>query len=63
MPTLKYVIGGHTGMLFCVHRFGKPLVLDMMEVNMFETIAMRFDDVQKGFMDTIMDKSFIEQRL
>ncbi|KAK2170227.1 hypothetical protein NP493_1134g01036 [Ridgeia piscesae] len=44
-------------------RFGKPLVLDMMEVNMFETIAMRFDDVQKGFMDTIMDKSFIEQRL
>ncbi|KAI0224680.1 putative IQ motif and ankyrin repeat domain-containing protein [Lamellibrachia satsuma] len=44
-------------------RYGKPMVLDMMEVNMFDTVAMRFDEIQKGLLNSIMDKSFIEQRL
>lgn len=41
-------------------RFGKPLVLDMLEVNMFETICDRFDQIMPGLMKSIMDKSILK---
>ena len=41
-------------------RFGKPLVLDMLEVDMFETCSDRFDEVHKGFMQDIMTKEIIK---
>lgn len=42
-------------------RFGKPLVLDMMEVDMFNTVSDRFDEIGKGLMDQIMDKSIMQE--
>ncbi|KAL8597862.1 hypothetical protein ACOMHN_061395 [Nucella lapillus] len=41
-------------------RFGKPLVLDMMEVDMFQTIGDRFSEIMPGLLQAIMDKSIIE---
>ncbi|EDO28821.1 predicted protein [Nematostella vectensis] len=41
-------------------RFGKPFVLDMMEVDMFDTMVMKFDDVQKGLLPSIMDKGIFK---
>ena len=43
--------------LFC--RYGKPLVLDMMEVDMLEACERRFDEVQKGLLLSIFDKSIL----
>lgn len=34
-----------------VCRFGKLLVLDMMEVDMFYIVSDRFDEIEKGLMD------------
>ncbi|XP_061168041.1 IQ motif and ankyrin repeat domain-containing protein 1-like [Saccostrea echinata] len=42
-------------------RFGKPLVIDMMEVDMFHAVSDRFDEIQKGLMDKIMDKSIMQE--
>lgn len=42
-------------------RYGKPLVLDMMEVDMFDACTTRFDEVQKGLMDAIMDKTILQE--
>ncbi|KAK2177912.1 hypothetical protein NP493_571g00034 [Ridgeia piscesae] len=44
-------------------RYGKPVVLDMMEVNMYKTVETRFDEIQKGLLQSILDKSFIEKKL
>ena len=33
----------------------------MMEVDMFETVADRFDEIQKGLMDCIMDRSILKE--
>ncbi|XP_064623057.1 IQ motif and ankyrin repeat domain-containing protein 1-like [Lineus longissimus] len=41
-------------------RFGKPLILDMMEIDMFDTCSDRFDEVQKGLLGWIMDKSIMQ---
>ena len=43
------------------HRFGKPLVLDMMEVDMFETVSDRFDEVLNGLMGMVVDHSIKEE--
>ena len=40
-------------------RYGKPLVLDMMEVDMLEACERRFDEVQKGLLPSIFDKSIV----
>lgn len=45
-------------MLRC--RYGKPVVLDMMDVDMFETVTMRFDEVQKGLMASLMSKELLK---
>ncbi|CAB3998861.1 IQ motif and ankyrin repeat domain-containing [Paramuricea clavata] len=41
-------------------RFGKPLVLDMMAVDMFESVRMKFDIVQEGLLSTIMTKEILK---
>ena len=48
-------------MRYCGFRYGKPLVLDMMEVDMFDTVSDRFDEIQKGLMDQIMDRSIVKE--
>ena len=40
-------------------RYGKPLVLDMMEVDMLEACERRFDEVQKDLLHAIFDKSVL----
>ena len=51
----------------CIHislihnRYGKPFVMDMMEVDMFETVSDRFDEIKKGLMDDIMDRSILQE--
>ncbi|KAK3583241.1 hypothetical protein CHS0354_015422 [Potamilus streckersoni] len=42
-------------------RYGKPLVVDMMEVDMFEAISDRWDGISKGLMENIMDKSITRE--
>ena len=33
----------------------------MMEVDMFHTVSDRFDEIEKGLMDKIMDKSIMQE--
>ncbi len=42
-------------------RFGKPFIIDMMEVDMFDTVSNRFDEVHKGLMESIIDKSIMNE--
>ncbi|KAH9487709.1 hypothetical protein Btru_069463 [Bulinus truncatus] len=42
-------------------RYGKPLVLDMMEVDMFETCVDMFDQVMKDLMTSIIDKTILKE--
>lgn len=41
-------------------RYGKPAVVDMMDVDMFDTVAMVFDGVQKGLMASLMSKKLLK---
>ncbi|ESO94491.1 hypothetical protein LOTGIDRAFT_215456 [Lottia gigantea] len=41
-------------------RYGKPLVIDMMQVDMYEVCRDRFDEVHKGLMDSILDSSLLK---
>ncbi|XP_076463070.1 IQ motif and ankyrin repeat domain-containing protein 1-like [Babylonia areolata] len=43
-------------------RFGKPLVLDMMEVDMFQTISDCFDHIMPGLLPAIMDMSILQNQ-
>ena len=47
----------------CIYRYGKPLVLDMMEVDMFDTVGMKMDAVMPRLLDLIMDGSIIQDEL
>ncbi|XP_019613417.1 PREDICTED: putative IQ motif and ankyrin repeat domain-containing protein [Branchiostoma belcheri] len=40
-------------------RFGKPVVLDMMDTNMFHAAADKFDVVQKGLLESVMTKDIL----
>ncbi|XP_013389832.1 putative IQ motif and ankyrin repeat domain-containing protein [Lingula anatina] len=40
-------------------KFAKALVVDMNEVDMFDTVVTRFEEIQKGLMDKIMDQSIL----
>ncbi|KAL5017303.1 hypothetical protein ScPMuIL_006892 [Solemya velum] len=42
-------------------RYGKPLVLDLMESDMFDTCSERFDEIFPGLMSCIMDKSIMKE--
>lgn len=44
-----------------MNRYGKPLVVDMMEVDMFDTCVDRFDEIIKGLMASIVDKSILQE--
>jgi hypothetical protein len=41
-------------------RYGKPLVVDMMEVDMYNTISNMFDRLMPGLLKAIVDKSIIQ---
>lgn len=57
--------------LYCIHvivqlntiynRFGKPCVIDMMEVDMFHAVEIRFDEVLPGLLNMMMDKSIMQE--
>ena len=47
----------------CANRYGKPVALDMMDLNMYKSVEVCFEEVQKGLLQSIMDKSFIAQEL
>ncbi|XP_035695684.1 putative IQ motif and ankyrin repeat domain-containing protein [Branchiostoma floridae] len=40
-------------------RFGKPVVLDMMDTHMFHAAADKFDVVQKGLLESVMTKDIL----
>lgn len=42
-------------------RFGKPCVIDMMEVDMFHAVETRFDEVSVGLLNMMMDKSIMRE--
>nr|XP_033788999.1 putative IQ motif and ankyrin repeat domain-containing protein LOC642574 homolog [Geotrypetes seraphini] len=41
-------------------RYGKPLVFDMMEVNMFETVKSQLEQIKAGLMDELLNKSILQ---
>ncbi|XP_074658400.1 IQ motif and ankyrin repeat domain-containing protein 1-like [Tubulanus polymorphus] len=41
-------------------RFGKIFIIDMMEIDMYEACERRFDEIQKGLLDSVMDKSILQ---
>ncbi|XP_060605886.1 IQ motif and ankyrin repeat domain-containing protein 1-like [Ruditapes philippinarum] len=43
-------------------RYGKPLIIDMMEVDMFHAVERRFDEVTPGLLNAIMDKSIMQEQ-
>ena len=42
-------------------RFGKPLVIDMMEVDMYQTISDVMEEILPGLMAMIMNKSILKE--
>ena len=40
--------------------FGKPLVVDMMAVDMLESVRMKFDVVQEGLLNAILTKEILK---
>ena len=43
-------------------RYGKQLVLDMMEMNLVELIERRFDEIQPQLYQQLMTKDIIKDR-
>ena len=43
------------------HRYGKPLVIDLMEVDMFKTVTDRFNEIHPGLMNAIFDRSILTE--
>ncbi|KAK6188447.1 hypothetical protein SNE40_004617 [Patella caerulea] len=41
-------------------KFGKPFILDMNEADMFQACADKFDEIQKGLIDALLDKSIFK---
>ena len=41
-------------------RYGKPAVIDMMDVDMFDTLVLKFDEVQKNLLASIMSKELLK---
>ena len=44
-----------------IYRFGKPCVIDMMEVDMWHAVERRFDEVMEGLLPSMMDKSIMQE--
>lgn len=41
-------------------RYGKPLVVDVMDVDMWDDVEAHFDAVEPGLWSRVMDKSLLE---
>ncbi|XP_022089663.1 putative IQ motif and ankyrin repeat domain-containing protein [Acanthaster planci] len=41
-------------------RYGKPLVLDLEDSDLFDVCVTKFDEVQKGLMDDILSKEIMK---
>ncbi|XP_072046760.1 IQ motif and ankyrin repeat domain-containing protein 1-like [Amphiura filiformis] len=46
--------------LLAAIRYGKPLVLDMMDTDVFTTCTDKFNEIHTGLMDDIMSKEIIK---
>ncbi|KAJ8305744.1 hypothetical protein KUTeg_016289, partial [Tegillarca granosa] len=42
-------------------RYGKPLVFDMLDMDLYETLKGKFDSVQDGLLDLILDRSITKE--
>ncbi|XP_066479131.1 IQ motif and ankyrin repeat domain-containing protein 1 [Tiliqua scincoides] len=42
-------------------RYGKPLVFDMMEVNMFDSIRKQLDRIEAGLAEALLSKKLLEK--
>ena len=47
--------------IFTIHRYGKPAVLDMMEVDMYDACVTRFDEVLPGLFEMIINKEIMKE--
>ena len=43
---------------FCF-RYGKPLAIDMMDMDMFDTISEQFNKIYEGLMDDILSNEVV----
>lgn len=43
------------------YRYGKPLVFDMLDMDLYETLKSKFDSVQDGLLDLILDRSITKE--
>ncbi|XP_062835380.1 IQ motif and ankyrin repeat domain-containing protein 1 isoform X2 [Anolis carolinensis] len=41
-------------------RYGKPVVLDMMEVNMFDTVTKQLERLESGLADVVLSRKILE---
>ncbi|XP_067323289.1 IQ motif and ankyrin repeat domain-containing protein 1 isoform X2 [Anolis sagrei] len=41
-------------------RYGKPIVLDMMEVNMFDTVTKQLERLESGLTDVVFSRKILE---
>lgn len=44
-----------------VCRFGKPLVINMMEVDLFESVQNQLDQVNPGLSKQLMNKELLQE--
>ncbi|XP_059496896.1 IQ motif and ankyrin repeat domain-containing protein 1-like isoform X3 [Stegostoma tigrinum] len=42
-------------------RYGKMLVIDMMEVNMFQAVSRIFDQIEAGLMENLLNKELLQK--
>ncbi|XP_072364011.1 IQ motif and ankyrin repeat domain-containing protein 1-like isoform X2 [Scyliorhinus torazame] len=42
-------------------RYGKMLVIDMMEVNMFDAVSRIFDQIEAGLMEKLLNKELLQK--
>ncbi|XP_072855637.2 IQ motif and ankyrin repeat domain-containing protein 1 isoform X8 [Pogona vitticeps] len=41
-------------------RYGKPLVFDMMEINMFDTVKKQLERIETGLVEAVLSKKILE---
>ena len=41
-------------------RYGKPVAVDMMDADLYDTCVRLFDDIESGLFDSIINKSILE---
>ena len=43
-------------------RYGKPLVIDMMEVDLFAHVKGQIDTIEDGLMDALLSKELLKPK-